>query len=125
MFWIPRIKTVVPETTNLNLFFIENKKMHTFACQKCPYVGEDNMDLKSHINDTHKQPIKMTFSCEECDYTGKCERHLKSHIRLAHPTDEAEIEEKLFPCEDCDYVGRKKCNLMTHIKCHIPITTIK
>ena len=101
------------------------KKMHTFACQKCPYVGEDNMDLKSHINDTHKQPIKMTFSCGECDYTGKCERHLNSHIRLAHPKDEAEIDEKLFPCEDCDYVGRKKCNLMTHIKCHIPITTIK
>jgi len=87
--------------------------------ENCMFVGETEVDLKTHIRLVHDKSGPKKFRCSKCNYCAKSGTDLKRHATHEHKKDEIMASStKQFRCSICGYSAASERKHKNHVWRH-------
>ena len=92
----------------------EKEIIKDFKCDKCSFVGSNQMYLANHTSSKHRE---NEYNCEECAYQGLSELHVRKHMNMNHPPRgvNKKHEENEYNCKECDFQGSSEMQVRKHV----------
>ena len=89
----------------------ESEESQQALCSRCPYVAEDQGQLKLHVLNNHvvnislRSPLNLSmnlFECPQCELKFKEQEYLDRHMQDYHEMGEGSLRESKFDTPDKD-----------------------